>query len=131
MVRQLRDRGSEEERRRAYNESGLHDPTTVDAEEKDTKRARTARWTVQVQQVAPIDPRAVDPTDPASLSAAMGFADFGSTKGLHVFGNQDGPLPAKLKRRQYRQMLHVKGIYNIPMTKQQLEERDRAKSNSN
>lgn len=125
--RSLRERGSAEERRAEYaNTDSLNNP---EEQTTDTKKPRTdgdgKRWTLPtVPKLAPLPapgtdlPSSEDNTD--ILQQCLGFSSFGTTKGMHVFGNQDGPLPPKRKRRQYRQMLHVKGIYDVPLTRDQI-----------
>lgn len=63
---------------------------------------------------------------------AMGFGGFDSTKGKHVVGNVTGAADKK-KKVEYRQMLHKKRLYEIPLTRQQAEEQEhqRQQTNSN
>ncbi len=61
------------------------------------------------------------------MRAMMGFGAFTSTSGRAVKGNLCGAhLSARLRRPEYRQMLNKKGIYDVPLTKQDVEERRRA-----
>ncbi|KAJ1562156.1 U4/U6.U5 small nuclear ribonucleoprotein [Nowakowskiella sp. JEL0078] len=46
----------------------------------------------------------------------MGFGDFGSTKGKHVFGNDVGDINMK-KTRTYRQYMNRRGGFNRPLDK--------------
>jgi len=41
-----------------------------------------------------------------------------------VFANRDGTVDIK-KKVQYRQILHKKKLYEVPLTRQQLEEKQR------
>lgn len=63
----------------------------------------------------------------AQLAAFLGgVTDFASTKGKKVKGNQfTGSVDCPKKRREYRQYLFVKGAYDIPLTKEQLEAKER------
>lgn len=65
------------------------------------------------------------------MKEMMGFSMFSSTHNKRVFGNKEKNNIAKQKKvlektqpkaRQYTQYLHKKGIYDIPLTRQQLEE---------
>lgn len=67
-----------------------------------------------------IDLSAVDAEDGDEFLKAMGFAEFGSTKGKAVEGNVAGATRIS-KKQKYRQFLHQKNIYKIPLTKQDLE----------
>lgn len=58
------------------------------------------------------------------LQEAVGAIEFSSTKGKQVIGNEKGETAFK-KERQPRQVLRQKGLYEIPLTKQQLEEKTR------
>ena len=123
--RALRERGTSEERKAQY--SRCDDLNTVVEEEEqntDVKKQKTEdtrkRWTLpSVPSLAPLPAPGVEPEE-SILEKCMGFSSFSTTKGMHVFGNQDGPLPPKRKRRQYRQLLHVKGIYDVPLTRDQI-----------
>lgn len=93
------------------------------------KRVKTAynvgedlsrRWILPKPTELKSIPKCVQLADDNVLLDCLGFSSFSTSKGLHVFGNQDGHLPPRRKRRQYRQMLHVKGIYDIPLTRDQL-----------
>jgi hypothetical protein len=64
----------------------------------------------------------VDPDDEEALAAVLGFSGFGSTKGQKIEGNEQGAADVQKKRRQYRQYLFVKGAYNVPLTKPEMEE---------
>lgn len=63
----------------------------------------------------------------AQLAAFLGgVTEFGSTKGKKVAGNEHASaVDCPKKRREYRQYLFVKGSYDIPLTKDQLEEKER------
>lgn len=124
--RQLRDRGTVEERKQEYRDNKeqaiLHSKRTKvdesDSTPKDDNTDGKKRWFVpKAKPLAPIPPSDKELPNEQILSECLGFTEFTSTKGLHVFGNQDGPLPPKRKRRQYRQMLYVKSLYSIPLTR--------------
>jgi len=57
----------------------------------------------------------VNPDDEAMM-AAMGIAGFGSTKGKHVEGNQEGATKVK-KTRTWRQYMNRRGGFNRPLDK--------------
>ena len=69
-----------------------------------------------------IDLSLVDPNDPDAIAAIMGFGNFDSTKGKEVEGNVTGAADIR-KKQKYKQYLHVKKLYEIPLTRQQLEEK--------
>jgi hypothetical protein len=119
--RQLRDRGGEDERRKQYEGSLDLQPKRHKTE--DSVEDYRRRWTMPVPKVLETLPPPLTETDEDTFSRCLGFSEFASSKGLHVFANQDGPLPPKRKKRQYRQMLHVKGIYDIPLTRDQLAQK--------
>lgn len=133
--RPLRERGSAEERKAAHTEAEALESTEIITSEtikKQKTEADRKRWTLPVEpKLCPLPNPGTDiistedeQTTGKVLQDCLGFTEFGSTKGLHVFGNQDGPLPPKRKRRQYRQMLHVKGIYDVPLTRDQLSNKE-------
>lgn len=70
-----------------------------------------------------VAPDAVELDEDAALAHMLGFSSFGSTKGQRVTGNRAvGGAEVKKKRREYRQYLFVKGAYDLPLTKDQLED---------
>ncbi|KAJ8454625.1 hypothetical protein ONZ45_g19234 [Pleurotus djamor] len=54
--------------------------------------------------------------DDAAMMAMMGMAGFGSTKGKHVEGNQEGGVNVK-KIRTWRQYMNRRGGFNRPLDK--------------
>lgn len=64
-------------------------------------------------------------TEQEVLQEAIGSSSFSSTKGKQVIGNEKGETAFK-KERQHRQVLKQKKLYEIPLTKQQVEEKSRA-----
>ncbi|KAJ8597996.1 hypothetical protein M405DRAFT_6535 [Rhizopogon salebrosus TDB-379] len=54
--------------------------------------------------------------DEDAMMAAMGLAGFGSTKGKHVEGNQEGSVSVK-KMRTWRQYMNRRGGFNRPLDK--------------
>jgi len=54
--------------------------------------------------------------DDAAMMAMMGVAGFGSTKGKHVTGNQEGTVDIK-KVRTWRQYMNRRGGFNRPLDK--------------
>ncbi|PIL24048.1 hypothetical protein GSI_13799 [Ganoderma sinense ZZ0214-1] len=54
--------------------------------------------------------------DDAAMMAMMGMGGFGSTKGKHVEGNQDGNVNIK-KQRTWRQYMNRRGGFNRPLDK--------------
>lgn len=58
------------------------------------------------------------------MASILGFSGFTSTKGQKIGGNEfNSAVDSKKKRREYRQYLFVKGAYDIPLTKDQVEEK--------
>jgi len=51
-----------------------------------------------------------------AVMAMMGLAGFGSTKGKHVEGNQEGTMSIK-KMRTWRQYMNRRGGFNRPLDK--------------
>ncbi len=137
VKRQLKGRGTEEDRKRQYKEpSNLTEPDNKDATDTANsahahKKTRLIQDTLhdQLAAIPPLEPLGElnDSDSEKLLKDCLGFSRFSSTQGLHVFGNQDGHLPPRRKQRQYRQMLHVRGIYNIPLTRQQQIEKSALK----
>jgi len=60
----------------------------------------------------------MDDTNDADVAmmAAMGLGGFGSTKGKHVEGNQEGATDVK-KVRTWRQYMNRRGGFNRPLDK--------------
>ncbi|KAI0374956.1 DUF1777-domain-containing protein [Pilatotrama ljubarskyi] len=54
--------------------------------------------------------------DDAAMMALMGLTGFGSTKGKHVDGNQEGAANIK-KMRTWRQYMNRRGGFNRPLDK--------------
>jgi len=54
--------------------------------------------------------------DDEAMVATMGLTGFGSTKGQHVTGNQDGASNVK-KPRTWRQYMNRRGGFNRPLDK--------------
>lgn len=54
--------------------------------------------------------------DDAAMIAMVGVAGFGSTKGKHVAGNQEGSADVK-KARTWRQYMNRRGGFNRPLDK--------------
>jgi len=54
--------------------------------------------------------------DDAAMMATMGVTGFGSTKGKHVEGNQEGTVNIK-KTRTWRQYMNRRGGFNRPLDK--------------
>ncbi|PCH38029.1 DUF1777-domain-containing protein [Wolfiporia cocos MD-104 SS10] len=54
--------------------------------------------------------------DDADMMAMMGLSGFGSTKGKHVEGNQEGSVQIK-KMRTWRQYMNRRGGFNRPLDK--------------
>jgi U4/U6.U5 tri-snRNP-associated protein 3 len=65
----------------------------------------------------------VDADDEEAIARAMGFGGFDTTKGRHVVGNATGAVDKKKKKTEYRQILHRKKLYEVPLTRQQAEEK--------
>ncbi|KAI0273550.1 hypothetical protein BC834DRAFT_815946 [Gloeopeniophorella convolvens] len=57
-----------------------------------------------------------DDGDDEAMMAMMGMAGFGSTKGKHVEGNQEGTADVK-KIRTWRQYMNRRGGFNRPLDK--------------
>lgn len=54
--------------------------------------------------------------DDAAMMAMMGLSGFGTTKGKHVDGNQEGGVDVK-KMRTWRQYMNRRGGFNRPLDK--------------
>lgn len=54
--------------------------------------------------------------DEEGMMAAMGLTGFGTTKGKHVEGNQEGFVDIK-KIRTWRQYMNRRGGFNRPLDK--------------
>jgi U4/U6.U5 tri-snRNP-associated protein 3 len=54
--------------------------------------------------------------DEEDMMAAMGLKGFGTTKGKHVEGNQEGYVDIK-KIRTWRQYMNRRGGFNRPLDK--------------
>ncbi|CEH15927.1 duf1777-domain-containing protein [Ceraceosorus bombacis] len=54
--------------------------------------------------------------DEQAMMAAMGFGNFGSTKGKHVAGNSEGAANVR-KERSWRQYMNRQGGFNRPLDK--------------
>ncbi|KAK7014978.1 U4/U6.U5 small nuclear ribonucleoprotein [Favolaschia claudopus] len=54
--------------------------------------------------------------DEASMMAMMGMSGFGTTKGRHIEGNQEGAASVK-KQRTWRQYMNRRGGFNRPLDK--------------
>ncbi|TFK54949.1 hypothetical protein OE88DRAFT_1732236 [Heliocybe sulcata] len=54
--------------------------------------------------------------DDAAMMAMMGLSGFGTTKGKHVEGNQEGSIDVK-KMRTWRQYMNRRGGFNRPLDK--------------
>ena len=52
----------------------------------------------------------------------MFILDLFTLQGKKVDGNDAGAVDVKKKKREYRQYLFVKGAYDVPLTRDQLEE---------
>jgi len=52
----------------------------------------------------------------AAMMAMMGVTGFGTTKGKHVSGNQEGSVNIK-KERTWRQYMNRRGGFNRPLDK--------------
>jgi len=50
------------------------------------------------------------------MMAMMGLSGFGSTKGKHITGNQEGAVNVK-KQRTWRQYMNRRGGFNRPLDK--------------
>lgn len=55
-------------------------------------------------------------SDDEAMLGMMGMTGFGSTKGQHVQGNQDGGANVK-KSRTWRQYMNRRGGFNRPLDK--------------
>ncbi|KAJ6547424.1 hypothetical protein B0H19DRAFT_1379694 [Mycena capillaripes] len=67
---------------------------------------------------APDDPNeeGEEMDDEAGMMAMMGMSGFGSTKGKHIDGNQEGAASVK-KQRTWRQYMNRRGGFNRPLDK--------------
>ncbi|KAF6764834.1 U4/U6.U5 small nuclear ribonucleoprotein 27 kDa protein, partial [Ephemerocybe angulata] len=54
--------------------------------------------------------------DDTAMMAMMGLSGFGTTKGKHVIGNQEGAANIK-KVRTWRQYMNRRGGFNRPLDK--------------
>ncbi|KAJ6496547.1 hypothetical protein C8R47DRAFT_1212860 [Mycena vitilis] len=54
--------------------------------------------------------------DEAGMMAMMGMSGFGTTKGKHIDGNQEGAVSVK-KQRTWRQYMNRRGGFNRPLDK--------------
>jgi len=54
--------------------------------------------------------------DDAGMMTMMGLSGFGSTKGKHIDGNQEGTAFIK-KERTWRQYMNRRGGFNRPLDK--------------
>ncbi|TFY63758.1 hypothetical protein EVJ58_g3054 [Rhodofomes roseus] len=54
--------------------------------------------------------------DDAAMMGLMGLAGFGTTKGKHVDGNQEGAVEVK-RVRTWRQYMNRRGGFNRPLDK--------------
>jgi len=54
--------------------------------------------------------------DEAGMMAMMGLNGFGTTKGKHIAGNQEGAVNVK-KQRTWRQYMNRRGGFNRPLDK--------------
>jgi len=54
--------------------------------------------------------------DEAGMMAMMGLSGFGTTKGKHIDGNQEGAVSVK-KQRTWRQYMNRRGGFNRPLDK--------------
>ncbi|KAF9566297.1 DUF1777-domain-containing protein [Agrocybe pediades] len=62
------------------------------------------------------EPMDAENDDDAAMMALMGVTGFGSTKGKHVTGNQEGAVNIK-KQRTWRQYMNRRGGFNRPLDK--------------
>ncbi|KAK0210621.1 hypothetical protein DFS33DRAFT_1294394 [Desarmillaria ectypa] len=94
------------------------EPAQKDSVSNDTER-RTPRSTrPNLDPDAPDDVQneAMDNPDEDAMIGMMGLGGFGSTKGKHVDGNQEGSANVK-KTRTWRQYMNRRGGFNRPLDK--------------
>ncbi|KAJ7632488.1 hypothetical protein FB45DRAFT_912577 [Roridomyces roridus] len=79
---------------------------------------RTESGRVNLDPDAPDEPNEedVDMDDDAGMMSMMGMSGFGSTKGKHIEGNQEGSVSVK-KQRTWRQYMNRRGGFNRPLDK--------------
>ncbi|KAJ6630626.1 hypothetical protein B0H10DRAFT_1982073 [Mycena sp. CBHHK59/15] len=131
--RRRKDDGREREHDRDYPRSR---PRKEDERDVDSPRptsegpSREAEQPPAAMDIDPapskrpnLDPDAPDegeggeePDDDAGMMAMMGLSGFGSTKGKHIEGNQQGALSVK-KQRTWRQYMNRRGGFNRPLDK--------------
>ncbi|KIJ16886.1 hypothetical protein PAXINDRAFT_162503 [Paxillus involutus ATCC 200175] len=90
-----------------------------DAPERGTPRDKDARGKEPARpDAASEEGEEMDLTngDDEAMMAAMGLVGFGSTKGKHVEGNQEGTINIK-KSRTWRQYMNRRGGFNRPLDK--------------
>ncbi|KAI0703631.1 hypothetical protein BC835DRAFT_1318526 [Cytidiella melzeri] len=85
----------------------------LNGSEEPQSRQLSEMPTEDGEEVEPMD---ATNDDDAAMMAMMGMSGFGSTKGKHVEGNQEGAASVK-KMRTWRQYMNRRGGFNRPLDK--------------
>ncbi|KAG1768367.1 hypothetical protein EDD22DRAFT_977901 [Suillus occidentalis] len=115
------DRDSRRDDRRPERRDERREPPTRDKEPRH-KEPKNHQKPSQARTPPPDalseEGEAMDATnaDEEDMMAAMGLAGFGTTKGKHVEGNQEGFVDIK-KIRTWRQYMNRRGGFNRPLDK--------------
>ncbi|KAI0670323.1 hypothetical protein C8Q78DRAFT_1069948 [Trametes maxima] len=124
-----RERGDRDRENRPADRTPIHDTKPPVPLEREKQQSLTGTPEVEpsgsrprTDSEAPTDGaeegEAMDATneDDAAMMAMMGMSGFGTTKGKHVEGNQEGAADVK-KMRTWRQYMNRRGGFNRPLDK--------------
>ncbi|KAG7452638.1 DUF1777-domain-containing protein [Guyanagaster necrorhizus] len=94
------------------------EPAQKDGVSNDTEShiPRSTRPNLDPDAPDDVQDGAMDDPDEDAMMATMGLGGFGSTKGKHVDGNQEGTANVK-KTRTWRQYMNRRGGFNRPLDK--------------
>ncbi|KAJ3845283.1 hypothetical protein F5878DRAFT_599873 [Lentinula raphanica] len=107
-----RDRDRETDRRGDGKESSRREVPPP----KDSTRSNSPTSKPDSEYSNNAEAGQVPEDDDTAMMAMMGMAGFGSTKGKHVEGNQEGAVNIK-KTRTWRQYMNRRGGFNRPLDK--------------
>lgn len=91
-------------------------PLTAEEMERRNQKLQTFKSKAVINFKC-INLKSIDSNDLNAIEKAMGFSSFDTTKNKHVIGNNQGAIDVPYKRK-YRQFLHKKRLYEIPLTKE-------------
>ncbi|KAK0197241.1 hypothetical protein F5146DRAFT_1014629 [Armillaria mellea] len=94
------------------------EPAQKDVVSNDTEARipRSTRPNLDPDAPDDIQDETIDDPDEDAMMAMMGLGGFGTTKGKHVDGNQEGTANVK-KTRTWRQYMNRRGGFNRPLDK--------------